>query len=377
MLVWLFAPVFVKRVLHASFFEFQAPIEATASYLHDLQDYWTLRSRSKHELIEAGRDLARINASYALAIQQDHALRAELDRQQQLLHIPPQPGHRLEHARVMRRDFSAWWQRLTVRKGRNYGIPVGAPVVFAGGVVGIVSEVHAYTAVVDLISSPHLRLAAMIEGDERPISYQGGLNPTLAAPHGVIEFVPLDISPTELASAATRNASAARGGTPNGAGGQSANGARARQLLTSGLGGIFPAGLRIGRITHLEPNADGLFQSGEVQLDARLSSLREVTILVPIGNDEAERGEGERASLTLRERKTGGPQFTTARGQAAANAATGNSTAGPRLADQSGTARRESSSPASRGRAASERHASISHTSSTRTRPNEAMGHAR
>jgi len=284
LLVWLVAPVFLKTFWRASFFEFQAPIDATASYVRDLQEYWTLRSHSKHELIEAGRDLARINASYALAVQENATLRAELDRQHALLQIPPQPEYRLEHARVVRRDFSAWWQRLIVRKGRNYGIPVGAPVVFAGGVVGVVSEVHAYTAVVNLISSPSVRLAAVIEGDARPISYQGGLNPMLAPPRGVIEFVPLDISKSGSAASSSGTAGRANS-TRNGS-------SPPRQLLTSGLGGVFPAGLRIGHITQLKPNADGLFQTGEVALDPRLSELREVTLLVPIGErDKAAEAE--------------------------------------------------------------------------------------
>jgi len=276
LLVWLVAPVFLKIFWRASFFEFQAPIDATASYVRDLQEYWTLRTHSKHELIEAGRDLARINASYALAVQENTTLRAQLDRQHALLQIPPPPEHRLEHARVVRRDFSAWWQRLIIRKGRNYAIPVGAPVVFAGGVVGIVSEVHAYTATVDLISSPNVRLAAVIEGDARPISYQGGLNPTLARPRGVIEFVPLDIAQTRSPTTNTPNRN-----------GNAPNALPAHQLLTSGLGGVFPAGLRIGQITQLRPNADGLFQTGEVALDSRLSELREVTVLVPVATDDA------------------------------------------------------------------------------------------
>jgi len=161
--------------------------------------------------------------------------------------------------------------------GRNYDIPIGAPVIFAGGVVGVVSEVHAYTAIVNLISSPSVRLAAVIEGDARPISYQGGLNPTLASPRGIIEFVPRDISQSATTTAShtpKRNGSTRDANSRN---------APARQLLTSGLGGVFPAGLRIGKITQLKPNADGLFQTGEVTLDPRLSELREVTILVPVG----------------------------------------------------------------------------------------------
>ena len=253
--MWLVVPVGFKTLLRASFFELQAPISVTASHVRDLQEYWALRLHSQRELIEAGRDLARINASYDLAVQQNTELRSHIERLERLLRIPSQPSHRLEHARVVRRDFSAWWQRITIRKGRNYGIPVGAPVVFSGGVVGRVTEVHAYTATVELISSPGVRLAAVVEGDDRPMSYQGGLNPTFGPARGVIEFVPIDI----FASANST-----------------------KRLVTSGLGGVFPAGLTLGRVVKLEPSSDGLFKTGEVELDSRLSELIEVTVLVPL-----------------------------------------------------------------------------------------------
>jgi rod shape-determining protein MreC len=45
---------------------------------------------------------------------------------------------------------------------------------------------------------------------------------------------------------------------------------------------VFPPGLRLGVIKKLEPGSDGLFKAGEVQLDERLGSLTEVTVLVPL-----------------------------------------------------------------------------------------------
>lgn len=257
-IAWLVLPVVVKTFMRTSFFELQAPIETSASYVRDLQEYWTLRNQSKRELIEAGRDLARVTASYELAVQQNATLRTELERMQNLLRVPPQPTHRFEHARVVQRDFSAWWQRLVIRKGRNYHIPPGAPVVFAGGVVGRVTEVHAYTSVVELISSPGVRLAAVIEGDDRPMSFQGGLNPSFGPAHGIIEFVPLDIFASPVST---------------------------KRLVTSGLGGVFPAGLTLGRVVKLEPSTDGLFKTGEVELDPRLGELSEVTVLVPVHSE--------------------------------------------------------------------------------------------
>ena len=255
---WLIVPVAIKSFLRASFFELQAPISVSASAVRDLQEFWSLRAHSKLELIEAGRDLARINASYDLAVQQNTKLHNDIERLQNLLRIPAHAEHRFEHARVVRRDFSAWWQRLTIRKGRNYGITVGSPVVFSGGIVGRVSEVHAYTSTIELISSPGVRLAAVVEGDDRPMSFQGGLNPTFGPARGIIEFVPIDI----FASANST-----------------------KRLVTSGLGGVFPAGLTLGRVVKLEPSTDGLFKTGEVELDPRLSELTEVTVLVPISQE--------------------------------------------------------------------------------------------
>jgi rod shape-determining protein MreC len=252
---WLILPIAVKSFARASFFELTAPITVAASYARDLQSYWSLRMHSKTELIEAGRDLARLNASYELAVQQNTELEAEIARLEALLRLPAYNEYRYEHARVARRDFSAWWQQIVIRKGKNFGITIGAPVIFNGGVVGRVTDVHAITATVELITSPNLRLAGVIEGDSRPVSYQGGLNPTFAPPKGTVEFVPLDIF---------------------------ANANSSKRLVTSGLGGVFPPGLTLGTITKLELGPDGLFQSGEVKLDNRLGSLTEVTVLVPV-----------------------------------------------------------------------------------------------
>jgi rod shape-determining protein MreC len=253
--VWLAIPVVVKTFVRATFFELTAPVSVAASYARDLQEYWSLRLHSKSELIEAGRDLARLNASYSLSVEQNAALRAEVSRLENLLKLPSFANYRSEPARVVRRDFSAWWQRMILRKGRDYGITVGAPVVFAGGVVGRIAEVHAYTSVAELISSPAIRIAAVIEGGDRPMSFQGGVNPTFGPPSGSIEFVPLDVFATP---------------------------AQPKRLVTSGLGGVFPPGLTIGMVTKVEPSPDGLFKTGDVQLDPNLSNLTEVTILVPL-----------------------------------------------------------------------------------------------
>ncbi len=253
--IWLFLPLALKSFVRATFFEMTAPEAVAASHAADLRNFWALRLHSKDEMIAAGRELAHLNASYEIAVQENSALQREVEELQSLLKMPKDERYRFEHAQVAERDFSGWWQRMIIRKGRDYGIPVGAPVVYSGGVVGRVAEVHAFTSVVQLSSDPGLRIAAVVDGDARPISYQGAENPVFGAPKGVIEFVPLDVY---------------------------ASATQPKRLATSGLGGVFPPGLTIGRIDHVEPSADGLFKTGEVALDPRLSELTEVTVLVAL-----------------------------------------------------------------------------------------------
>jgi rod shape-determining protein MreC len=254
-LAWLIVPTAVKRFARLSFFEFQAPLDTAASGVRDVQEFWTLRTRSHNELIEAGIDLAHLNAKYETSIQRNAALEGEISRLEELLKLPSYTEYRAEPARVIRRDFNGWWQRMTIRKGKNYSIPEGAPVIFVGGVVGRVRVVHEYTSEVELISNPGLRLAATIDGDTRPLSFQGGNNPVFGPAKGTVEFVPLDVTATPSSP---------------------------RHLVTSGLGGVFPPGLAIGQIIRLDPSTDGLFKSGEVRLDSRLDSISEVTVLVPL-----------------------------------------------------------------------------------------------
>ncbi|MBK8475446.1 MAG: rod shape-determining protein MreC [Opitutaceae bacterium] len=253
-------PVAAKRLLRVSLAEFGAPAEFAASYARDLQQYWSLRTRSTNELLRTAQDLANLNAANAVKIQEYETLREEVQRLEDLLHLPANSEYRTEIARVVRRDFGTWSQRLVIRKGRNNGgpnggIPVGAPVIFTGGIVGRVAEVYAYTAVVDLVSSPTLRVAAMVEGDSRPFSFQGGPNPPFTQARGTVEFVPLDVYASTT--------------TP-------------KRIVTAGLGGVFPPGIALGYVQELELDTNGLFKSGTVLLDPRLNELHEVAVLVPL-----------------------------------------------------------------------------------------------
>ncbi len=254
---WWVLPFSVKSIARTTFFEFQAPSWVALSYLGDLQQYWADRTRSKSELIEAGIDLARLASAYELRNQQADGWEREIIRLEALLGLPSLPEHRYEVARVVSRDLSGWWQRLVIRKGHRDGIRPGQAVVYADGVVGRVSEVHLYTSVVELLTSPGFRVAAHFEDDLRPMQFNGGINQPLHNPTALLSNIPPDVT--------------LEGGR--------------KRVVSSRLGGVFPDGLTLGYIETLNPEPDGLFQTAIVTINQSLLSVREVAVLVPL--DEA------------------------------------------------------------------------------------------
>lgn len=223
--------------------------------LRDLQQYWILRNHSKRELIEAGRDIARLNAHYALKENEHLRLEYEVSRLEALFRLSSLPDYRYEIARVLQRDIHTWWQQMLIDKGRNENIPKAGGVVFSGGVVGRIREVYTSTSIVELVSSPDFRIAAHFERDARPFTYQGRLHLPFTAPVGQVCHIPLDLNTGVETS---------------------------QRLVTSRLGGVFPTGLLIGTVHSLRPADNGLFLNGTVQLDKRLLSLKEVAVLISL-----------------------------------------------------------------------------------------------
>ena len=251
----IFLPSAIRNYISSGFDEFRAPLDTIPSQLSDLQKYWALHSNSKRALIEAGRDLARLNSAYELKLLENESLRSRIAGLERIMNIPSDQNFKYEIARVARRDINAWWQRIVIRKGKSSGIKEGYAVVCSSGVVGRIASVGAQTSVVELVSSRRFRMAAHFEGDDRPVIYSGRGGSSLHSSEGEVVDVPADIEPSRSNQA---------------------------KLVTSSLAGTFPDGIEIGSVSALSLGADGIFKSGTVNLSSRLDSISEVAVLIPM-----------------------------------------------------------------------------------------------
>jgi rod shape-determining protein MreC len=203
---------------------------------------------------------------------------AELRRQ---VGFAEQQRQRLVLCDVLARgDASGWWQKITLNRGARHGIRPDLPVVTTEGLVGRTMAVSAYMCDVLLITDPNCKVACQFAdrntyGIVRGMGITGGgegvLEMLCAARPCRLDYVPRD----EVIAPGT-------------------------DVRTSGLGGVYPEGLRVGRVLATRLDPAGLYQCADIAPAADLAALKYVFVMVSA--QDAPAAEPRRAAETGDER---------------------------------------------------------------------------
>lgn len=177
-------------------------------------------------------------------IQYQEALlaRARLER---LLELKTQLAMPVTGARVIGYDPSVWFKGVILDKGQTSGIRWGMSVVGTEGIVGRVIESYPHYAKVMLIVDRNSAVDAVVQRTrERGILEGKGGN------RCYLRYIPknADIQPGDL-------------------------------VLASGLAGIFPRGMALGRVTAVDKKKAGIFQDIVVTPLVDFANLEEVLVI--------------------------------------------------------------------------------------------------
>ncbi len=143
-------------------------------------------------------------------------------------------------------DLNPFSHRVLINRGSADGVQRGQPIVDAHGVVGQVDEVFFHSARVVLLTDPDHALPVAIERTGvRTIAYGSGLNTELR-----LNDLPMnvDLAPGD-------------------------------RLVTSGLGGTFPAGLPVAQVVSLSRTPGESFAEASLEPLGRLDRSRHLLIL--------------------------------------------------------------------------------------------------
>jgi rod shape-determining protein MreC len=228
------------------------PLFGLAGSAQGLGEQGGQRLVSRRVLLQQLAQLQAENKQLRAQLQQgDQALR-ENNHLRQLVGWQQQSPWRLKAARIIARDTAFWWQTVRIDVGRRDGVRVDSPVLRAEGLVGRVSEVAHTTSQVVLIGDPKCHVAVVV----RETGEQGVLSATSS---GVLDHLLVDL--THL----PRNSASKPGQT----------------VYTSGLGGIFPAGVPVGAIVDSRSVGYGLYTEARVKLAVDSSRLEDVMVMLP------------------------------------------------------------------------------------------------
>lgn len=184
-----------------------------------------------------------------LAIARIHRLNAVADENMRLRRLlGGTRGYALDvrMAGIVDIDLDPFRQRLVLDAGSDAGVQVGQALIDSGGVMGQVMEVQPHRSIALLITDPdHAVPVQIARSGLRTIAYGTGRSDRLLLPN-----IP-----------------------------QSADVKVGDVLITSGIGGRFPAGFPVATITKLNPDQLRLFVVGEAMPAAHLDRGNEVLLI--------------------------------------------------------------------------------------------------
>jgi len=188
-------------------------------------------------------DFAVVQAEATDLKSENKKLRELLDKTESLKAFNP------IQATVIARNPDQWEEKIILDKGSSHGVSKNMAVMTAKGLVGKIILVTPFTSEVELLNTnnPNYRVSAMVLGEKEA--------------YGLIEG--FDEERNELIMKRIDSSMKVKEG---------------EQVVSSGLGGIFPKGVPIGEITEVSTDDFGLTKMAYVKPSADFSILEHVVI---------------------------------------------------------------------------------------------------
>ena len=232
---------FIDWLLLEITFPFQKAVTYSTEALSDLFDSYVLLVNLKRENVALKRTVAKLREENNFL--REKAIASE--RLRNLLRFSKKiPGTMLP-VQIIGIDPSSWFRTIVIDKGTKHGVNRGMAVVSPEGIVGHVLQASPHCAKVLLITDFNSSIDAIIQRG-RARGLVEGNGESLCR----LKYAPRthDIQLGD-------------------------------RVVTSGLGGRYPKGLVIGKISKIKKKSYGLFQQAEIIPSVNFTKLEEVFVI--------------------------------------------------------------------------------------------------
>jgi rod shape-determining protein MreC len=245
-----------------------------------ISDGWKSLTAGREEVSEK-EDLLKQNAELSLQVQAFSAMEEENAELRKQLNFMQKSEYELVLCKVVvRGDTAGWWESLTINRGTEDGITGDLAVIVPEGLVGRTMSVSRHTCGVLLLTDPNCRVTARILRTD-DFGIVAGRGPEAREDDALDMNCPATAAGMEYLSQVVSNND---------------------QVVTSGLGGVFPPDILVGYVDSVSVTKDRLYRATIIPA-ADLQRLRYVFVVIPKETGEAvgERKPAVRAAGTTEE----------------------------------------------------------------------------
>jgi rod shape-determining protein MreC len=222
-------------------FPFQKAIIYSTDALGDLIDSYVLLVNLRRENVALRKMVAELQEENTFL--REKAIASE--RLRNLLRFSKNIPRPMLPVQIIGIDPSSWFRTIVIDKGTKHGVDRGMAVVSPEGIVGHVLQTSPHCAKVLLITDFNSSVDAIVQRSRAK---------------GIVEGSGDNLCRLKYAPRAHDIQLGDR-------------------VVTSGLGGRYPKGLLIGKISKIEKKSYGLFQKAEIKPSVNFTKLEEVFVI--------------------------------------------------------------------------------------------------
>ncbi len=221
---------------------FQNAFSQSSLFLRDIWRHYFATVAASQENDQLKKQLARAEEMKNVWVE----ARLANERLRRLIELEKPLGDSVVFAEVIAKDPTIWFKTVIINKGRRHGVEKGMPALVPEGIVGQVVEASGSYAKILLIVDRNSAVDALVQRNR-----VRGMLTGASTEQSQFDFVLL-------------KEDVRLGDT----------------IVTSGLDGVFPKGLRIGRVQYLEARPNEMFHTITVSPFVDFDKLEELLVIV-------------------------------------------------------------------------------------------------
>ncbi|MBM7584842.1 rod shape-determining protein MreC [Bacillus pakistanensis] len=234
---------FVKDIVGFGQSIVSKPVSSVSGFFEDLdnlQNTYTENEKLKSRLEE----LVQLEIKVEDLAKENEKLRDIVGKEENLREYNP------IHATVIARNPDQWQDLLIINRGENHGVYPNMAVITSKGLIGKVKSATNFSATVELLSAKNSnnRVSVTIQGEKDIFAFVEGFDKEKKKL--MVKRIPYDMKVK-----------------------------KGSIVATSGLGGVFPKNLPVGKVTEVIPDQYGLTQTAYVEPTADYYDLEHVMVV--------------------------------------------------------------------------------------------------